>query len=142
MNSPEQRPETVDRLANAVPAGLAMLAGMQLDLFTSLKDGPMAPEQIADAIGVGPTKLKPLLYALAAAGLLTTEGELFSNTPEASNFLVQGTPAYIGWRYRLFLSQWGGLLKTAESIRAGSPQAKNDFSAMSGQELETFARRS
>ena len=142
MEIPEQRPETIDRLANAVPAGLAMLAGMQLDLFTLLEDGPIAPLQIAEALGVGLLRLKPLLYSLAAAGLLTAEGDLFSNTPETSNFLVQGTPAYLGWKHRPFLHQWSGLLKTSESVRTGSPQSRQDFSEMSGQELETFARRS
>ncbi len=71
---------------------------MQLDLFTLLEDGPIAPLQIAEALGVGLLRLKPLLYSLAAAGLLTAEGDLFSNTPETSNFLVQGTPAYLGWQ--------------------------------------------
>jgi hypothetical protein len=33
-------------------------------------------EQIAQAIGVGVVKLKPLLYALVAAGLLVMEDEL------------------------------------------------------------------
>jgi hypothetical protein len=36
---------------------------MQLDLFASPKEDPTSAEQIADAIGVKPVKLKPLLYA-------------------------------------------------------------------------------
>ena len=33
-----------------------MLAGMELDVFTPLKDGPMTTDQVADALGVGSTK--------------------------------------------------------------------------------------
>ena len=103
-----------------------MLAGMQLDVFTPLKDGPMTTVQVADALSVGPTKLKPLLYALVVAGLLTVEGEFFSNTPEVNLYLVRGEPSYLGGRHRNLASQWGPLLQTAETIRTGAPQAKLD----------------
>ncbi len=69
MEIPEQRPETIDRLANAVPAGLAMLAGMQLDLFTLLEDGPIAPLQIAEALGVGLLRLKPPAVLLSCSSM-------------------------------------------------------------------------
>ncbi len=51
-----------------------MLAGMQLDVFTPLKDGPLTAEQLAAALNVKAEKLSPLLYALVAAELLTVEG--------------------------------------------------------------------
>jgi SAM-dependent methyltransferase len=69
----------------------AMIAGMQLDLFTPLKDAPMTAEQIAGVLGVSPTKLRPLLYALVVAKLLDVEGELFVNTDAANRFLVRGS---------------------------------------------------
>ena len=59
-------------LGRAVYPSFAMLAGMQLDLFTPLKDGPMHAEQIAEALGVGPTRFKPLLYTLVAGSNLDT----------------------------------------------------------------------
>jgi len=34
------RPETIGALADAVFPAMAMLAGMKLDLFTPLKNGP------------------------------------------------------------------------------------------------------
>ena len=53
MTSPTPRPETIDKLGNAVYSSFAMLAGMQLGLFTPLRDGPMGAEQLATAMGVG-----------------------------------------------------------------------------------------
>ena len=103
MTTPAPRPETIDKLASAVYPSFAMLAGMQLDLFTPLKDGPMSAEQLAEALIVNPTKLRPLLYALVAAGLLTVDQELFSNTPEADYFLVRGRPTYRGGTHEALL---------------------------------------
>lgn len=140
MTSPAAKPDTIEGLASAVPPALAMLAGMQLDLFTPLKDGPMTTEQISDALGVGSVKLKPLLYALVAAELLTVEGELFSNTPEAEHLLVRGKPTYIGGRHVSYSDQWHAILKTAESIRIGSAQARHDFSTFSEGEANSFYR--
>ncbi len=65
--------EKIERLVNMAYPSFAMLAGMQLDLFTPLKDGPMSTEQLAVALGVGPAKLEFLLYSLVAANLLTME---------------------------------------------------------------------
>jgi hypothetical protein len=142
MTNPLPRPDTINRLANAVPLGLAMLAGMELELFTHLKDGPMTNEKIAAALGVGPGRLKALLYGLAAAGLLTVEGELFANSPEADRFLVQGKPAYVGWWHNTLGSNWAAIMKSASSIKTGQPQDKTDFSTMSDERLDDFARRS
>jgi SAM-dependent methyltransferase len=139
MESPIARPDTVNKLTFAVDAAFAMLAGMQLDVFTPLHGGPMAAEEVAKAIGVESHRLRLLLYALVAAGLLTEHDGRFSNTAEADKFLVKGSPSYIESG---FLShRWLINLKTAESIRTGIPQAKLDFSNSPQEELEKFLRR-
>lgn len=130
----------IQRIAETVYTPFAMLAGMQLNLFTSLKNGPMSPEQIAGAIDVGSAKLKPLLYALVSAGLLTVDGELFANTEAANRFLVQGNPSCMVDSHELYSDLWSATLKTAESIRTGLPQAKHDYSAMSEGDLLQFFR--
>jgi SAM-dependent methyltransferase len=134
------RAETVELLAAAIYPSFAMLAGMQLDVFTPLAGGPLTAEQIAQAIGVGVGKLKPLLYALVAAGLLATKDELFSNSPEASQFLVQGRPFYIGMRHHAYLRRWRSMLQVGECIRTGSPQGRLNYATMSKDELESFYR--
>jgi len=117
-----------------------MLAGMQLDVFTPLKNGPMTAEQIAASIGVAPKRLRLLLYCLVAAGLLTESDGKFANTPEANQFLVKGGPSYMGNKHGSIAHRWSSCFKTAESIRSGVPQAKLDFSNSPPQELETFLR--
>src|SRR5919198_6653116 len=140
MTSPPLRPDTIEKLASAVYPAFAMVAGMQLDVFTPLKDGPLSVEHLAEALAVHPRKLRPLLYALVAAELLTVEDERFSNTPEAAHFLVRGQPAYLGDTYEGRLLRWQATLHTAETIRMGVPQAKVDYAAMSPDQLEPWYR--
>ena len=133
-------PDTIIRLRRAVFSPMAMLAGMQLEVFTPLGDSPMSAEALAEKLGVRPDKLSPLLYALVVAGLLTVEDGLFANTPEAAEFLVKGDPGYVGAAHELLSDLWGATLQSAESIRTGKPQAKHDFDAMPSEALRAFLR--
>ena len=134
------RPETINKLRSAAEAAFAMLAGMQLDVFTPLKNGSLTAEEIATTIGVAPTRLRLLLYCLVAAELLTEHDGKFSNTPEANQFLVKGAPSYMGNKHASIAQRWSSSLKTAESIRSGAPQANLDFSNSPPEEVEKFLR--
>ena len=140
MTQSEINPVTIFRHAFGVYPSLAMLAGMKLDVFTPLRGGPMTATALADAIGVNALKLRPLLYALVQAELLTVDGDRFANTPEADLFLVRGRPTYIGSAHELYSDLWRATLTAAQSIRAGAPQHKHDFAAMSDEELAAFFR--
>jgi ubiquinone/menaquinone biosynthesis C-methylase UbiE len=133
-------PEIITRLSDSVYSSFAMLAGTQLDLFTPLEDGPLSAGEIADALGVQVTKLRPLLYALVVAGLLSVEDGLFANTPEADGYLVRGKPSYLGGSHELESMLWEATLKTAATISSGAPQAKIDYFSMSEVELGAILR--
>lgn len=137
--SPPQ-PTTIQKLATPVYPSFAMLAGMQLDVFTPLKDGPMTAEKLADALNVQAEKLSPLLYALVEAELLTIGNDTFVNTPEANHYLVKGRPTYMGSNHELYTDVWFATFHTAASIRTGVPQAKHDFATMPTEELAAFLR--
>ena len=134
------RPVTIDKLESAVWPSFAMLAGIQLELFTVLSSGPMTVQQLAGAISVRTDKLRPLLYAVAAAGLLTVQDDLFANTDEANHFLVRGKSSYRGGKHKVLWESWKAGLQTADSILKGTPQARRDFASASQQTLETFYR--
>ena len=119
MESSLPRPDTINKLRAAADAACAMQAGMELDLFTPLKDGPMAAAQIAAAIGVKSDRLRLLLWALVAAGLLTEQDGRFANTPEANHYLVKGLPSYLGYLHGTLANAWSLRLKTAASLRTG-----------------------
>ena len=140
MPNTMSQPETINKLTASVDAGFAMLAGMQLDLFTPLNTQPMTAEQLANSVGVSSRQLRLLLYVLVVAGLLTERDGYFSNTAETSQFLVKGESSYIGNRHGILALRWREYFKTAESIRSGIPKAKVDFSNAPLEELEKFLR--
>ena len=52
MSEQTPQPDIFYQIRNQTRATAAMLAGMKLDLFTPLKDGPLNPEQLASMLGV------------------------------------------------------------------------------------------
>ncbi len=136
IQTPNDNP--IEKLTTSVYPPFALLAGMELDLFTPLNDGPMNAEQIAAAIGSGSTKLKVLLYALVVAGFLNVKDGIFSNTDTANRFLVKKSTSSVVDIHELLSTMWNAALKTAKSIRTGLPQAKLNYSDMSQEELRKF----
>lgn len=123
------------KIRNGTRGAAAMLAAMQLDLFTPLALGPLNPEQLAEFLGVNTEKLTPLLYVLAINDLLLEDDGLFSNTPETSEFLVKGKPKYMGNVHKIWYKNLLASLQTAETIRTGVPQAKYDWASLPEEEL-------
>ena len=134
------RPRTIEKLAGDVASSFAMLAGMKLDIFTPLKDGPLSADELARIAGVDSDKTAPLLQALVAVGLLTVDGGRFANTPEAAHFLVGGRPTYLGMRHHAYQRRWLSMLQVAESIRTGTPQGRVDYASMDENERDSFYR--
>lgn len=142
QSSAPPAPATIQRHANGIYAPFAMLAGMQLDVFTPLRDGPLEVDALAAATGADARRLGLLLYALVAAGLLTAEDGHFANTAEADRYLVRGRPTYMGNLQHLYTELWGAALLSGDTLRLGAPQAKHDFATMSDDELANFYRAS
>nr|WP_298690039.1 methyltransferase [uncultured Dongia sp.] len=133
-------PDTIDRLEAGVAPALALLAGMDLDVFSLLANGPRSAAMLATDLGLDEDRLSRLLYALVLTNLLTYENGHFANSPEAAAFLVKGSPRYIGGGHELRREIWEADLKTAESIRRGAPAALHDFAEMDEASLTAFLR--
>lgn len=133
-------PSIIQGHAYAIYRPLAMLAGMQLDVFTPLGSGPMTAAELSKTLALRPDKLSPLLHALVHADLLTLADDRFSNTPEADVYLVKGRPTYMGSAHEHYTALWSAALGVAQSIRSGEPHARHDFDAMSESELGAFFR--
>jgi len=134
------KPETIFRNVLSIYSPMAMLAGMQLDVFTPLKDGALTAAELARALELPAAKLETLLHSLVRAELLTVDAGRFANTPEANAFLVRGRTGYLGSSHELYADLWANLLKLAGSIRANAPLGKHDFGKMSDAELGAFLR--
>lgn len=80
--------EELSKIAFSFMASKALFAGLHVDLFTVLADGPMTPEAIAEATEVPVNRIVMLTTALASVGILawTDDGRL-QNAGAANAFL-------------------------------------------------------
>lgn len=141
MSESSTKPTNViQTLSNGVYPAFAMLAGMQLDVFTPLKAGPLTAVQVAEALGLDAGKLERLLYALVSAQLLVVDDGHFSNTEEAAALLVKGQKNYRGGVHELWSDIWASCMQTAATIQCAAPQARHDFEAMTDEALGAFLR--
>ncbi|VFR32348.1 O-methyltransferase, family 2 [plant metagenome] len=140
MTDHPPRRDKIDALLSSVSPALALLAAMQLDLFTGLAPGRQSAVQLGERLSLPAERLSRLLYALAAAGLLTEEAGAFSNTPETAAFLTKGSPHYMGASHELLSDLWHADLRTAQSIEDGRPAAPHDFDDMDHVALSAFLR--
>ena len=122
-----ERPERIRQLQSAVAPALALLAGMELGVFSLLGDAHRPAADLAASLGVSEARLTRLLNALVVAGLLELENGAYRNSTEAMAFLVQGSPRDISAEHELLRLLWQADLMTAASIRSGRPEAEHDF---------------
>ena len=125
MSTP--KPVTIGKYLDGIYPSLALLAGMQLDIFTHLNNGAQSAEEVAQALNADAQKVSMVLYALVAAELLTVDEGRFFNTDESAFYLAKGSPGYFGDIHSVLGSMWFAAFHTAETIRTGEPQVKIDY---------------
>jgi len=139
MRKKEQTASVAGLRASVEPA-LALLAGMQLGVFSALGEGELPAEEVAAKVACDAGRLSRLLYALAHVGLLEVTDGRFRNGAEAAELLVAGKPGFIGAAHEVISKVWSANLNTAESIRTGRPVAEHDFSKTAPEETAAFLR--
>jgi 2-hydroxy-4-(methylsulfanyl)butanoate S-methyltransferase len=78
-----------------------LFAALEVGLFTALADGAATVEELAGVVSVASPRLRTLLRALAALGLVVEEAGRFGNSPAAHRHLVRGADGDLGEYYRL-----------------------------------------
>jgi 2-polyprenyl-3-methyl-5-hydroxy-6-metoxy-1,4-benzoquinol methylase len=135
MNNQTPKPDMFYKINVQARVTAAMLAAMELDLFTPLDEAPMNTDQLASSLEVNAEKLGPLLYSLVTYDFLIEEDGYFSNTAETSYYFVRGKEHYIGESAKIWKNNILAALTTAETIRTGVPQAKYDWRNMDQDKL-------
>ena len=106
----------------------ALHAGVMLDVFTPLEDGPSGPEELARITKCDQRALTMLLNALAAMGLLVKSGELYDLSALAKMFLVKSSPRYMGYiirHHHRLMASWSRL---PQAVRTGQPTRESGSS--------------
>jgi 2-polyprenyl-3-methyl-5-hydroxy-6-metoxy-1,4-benzoquinol methylase len=102
-----------------------LLTANQLEIFRHLAGAPRRAEELAALTDSHPEAMRRLLDAAAGLGLLTKQGEVYSNSPLAAAFLTEDGPFFMGNMARLEQAgyeRWGRL---PEAIRDGRWPAPN-----------------
>jgi hypothetical protein len=106
----------LQRLAHSYRDAAALMAAVELGLFTQVARGADTEAAVARALDLTPTNAERLVTACVALGLLVREGQAeaarLRNASDVARFLVEGEPAYAG-SWMLFSkpdwNEWGRL---------------------------------
>jgi hypothetical protein len=136
-------PDGIMRLGGLFGHAKALLAAVDLDLFSTLHSSPATEEEIRRRLALHGRGLSDFLHLLVALGLLDKDGDHYRNATGADRYLVPGQQTYIGdflhtVNHKLYPA-WG---KLADALRTGKPQATGNSSGVinNPQQLGHFAR--
>ncbi|MEQ9124998.1 MAG: methyltransferase, partial [Alphaproteobacteria bacterium] len=117
------RPTTrrLQRMVRAYREAGALLAGVELDLFTHIANGADDEASLTKAMGLQPLHGERIIVAMLGLGLIERRGDKLVLTPDVERFLVKGKPTYAG-EWMLFTKpdwdEWGRL---AEVLKEQAP---------------------
>src|SRR6266700_549855 len=86
----------LQKMATAYWESAALMAAVELDVFTAIERGQNTIPTLAKTVGMSDRSAERLLTALTALTLLTREGEHFANAPDVQRFLVKDSERYAG----------------------------------------------
>lgn len=98
---PIKEAEQISNIAFGFMASKALFVALHMNVFTNLSGNPKNSKTLAEEAGVPENRMTTILTALNAIGLLTREGDLYTNSPGAESFLVQGARHDFGDYLRL-----------------------------------------
>ncbi|WP_433170068.1 methyltransferase family protein [Actinoallomurus sp. CA-150999] len=115
--------ERLLEMMTAFRATYVLRAALELRVFDALEPGAADAPAVAERLGADPRGTRILLRALAAAGLLATDGETFHLPPGAADLLVSTSPRYCGDNMRVAAGdlEWDTMRHLARAVRTGRP---------------------
>src|SRR2546425_11605691 len=112
MSASDPKPDKVMQLITGGWATAIVGSAAKHGIFTALEGGSDDAGGIAKKAGISKRGAQALLDGLTGLGLLTVSKGRYQNAPEASAFLVQGKPSYLGGMAELMcgsLGEWATL---------------------------------
>jgi hypothetical protein len=114
-----------------------ILTAFELDLFSVINNDELMSEEIAGKCQTEPRATDRLLNALVALGLLIKHNNKFSNSKEAQQYLVKGSPAYMaGIMHSVNL--WDTWSNLTLSVKTGKPSARQAINDRGENWIEAF----
>ena len=86
----------LQKMAQAYWESAALMAAVELEVFTAIAHGQDTIPAVAKAVGISARNAERLLTVLVAMTLLTREGDRFANAADVQRFLVKDSDRYAG----------------------------------------------
>jgi SAM-dependent methyltransferase len=113
-------PVTTVRLQNVAQSygqSAALMAAVEVGLFTAVSRGAGTYEEVARALEIHPTNAERLMVMLCAANLIEKYEGRHRNAADVERFLVEGKPGYMGPWITFTKPQWNEWGRLSEHIR-------------------------
>jgi predicted nicotinamide N-methyase len=107
----------LQKIAQAYWESAALMAAVELDVFTAIEHGHDTIPAAAQAVGITERNAERLLTALTAMTLLTRDGARFANAPDVQRFLVKDGERYAGPWILFTKPRWEAFGKLSEHLR-------------------------
>lgn len=117
--SQEKRLDTtrLQKIAQAYWESAALMAAVELEVFTAIAHGHDTIPTAAKAIGITERNAERILTVLAAMTLLERTGERFTNAPDVQRFLVKDGDRYAGPWILFTKPRWTAFGELSERLR-------------------------
>lgn len=123
MSDDNPTPDALLQLGLGFWGSKALLAAVELGLFTALAEHPHSEQELTDSLGLQRRGTRDWLDALVSLGVLDRAGDTYANTVESDTFLDRNKPSYVGGLLEMADARlyrfWGSL---TEALRTGRPQ--------------------
>lgn len=119
----EQRIDTVrlQRMVRAYRESGALMAAVELGLFTKLAQGADTEAALVQALGIEPLNAERIVVACIALGLILRDGDRLRNAPDVARFLVEGERGYAGAWMLFTKPDWNAWGRLSEHLRRPGP---------------------
>jgi SAM-dependent methyltransferase len=107
----------LQKMAQAYWESAALMAAVELEVFTAIAHGHDTVETVARAVGISARNAERLLTALAAMTLLDRTGDRFTNAADVQRFLVKDGERYAGPWILFTKPRWEAFGKLSEHLR-------------------------
>ena len=107
----------LQKIAQAYWESAALMAAVELEIFTAIAHGHDTIPAVAKAAGIGERNAQRLLTVLVAMTLLDRTGERFTNAPDVQRFLVKDGERYAGPWILFTKPRWAAYGELSERLR-------------------------
>jgi len=107
----------LQNIAQSYGQSAALMAAVEIGLFTAVSKGADTFDAIAKALDIHPVNAERLAVMLCAAGLLERRDGRLVNAADVERFLVEGQPSYMGPWITFTKPQWNAWGQLAQHVR-------------------------